>query len=210
MRQLDITLEVNYMSLCHYIFPPYMSWGQMGRDCSKYETWKPRTQVQVRPVGVETLMPTHGCVPGTDLPKKRQGCYLTEAWKPLDWSINYDISYGWTHLIMPAWTMQRFRLQGCSVCWFNLYFAISILANTKRCQKKASRAALCHGRPCLGLLSCAYWAFSSPFLRTMALVFLLAWDSTLKQSLRCFCFLGDLLYCFICIVSINAASTKQI
>lgn len=58
--------------------------GQMGRYCRKYATCKPRTQVQVRPVGVETLMPRHDCIPGTDLPKKHQVCCLTETWKPLD------------------------------------------------------------------------------------------------------------------------------
>lgn len=79
MRQLDITLEVNYISFCHYIFHLIrcgVRWVETAGSM-RHENQEP--QVQGHPVGVETLMAMHDCVPGTDLPKKRQVCYLTEA-----------------------------------------------------------------------------------------------------------------------------------
>lgn len=59
--------------------------GKMGRDWRKGEIWKPRTQVQVSPVGGETRTPMNGCVPGADLRKQHQADHVSgQAWRALD------------------------------------------------------------------------------------------------------------------------------
>lgn len=157
MRQVDITLEVNYISFCHYIFHLIhcgVRWVEAA-ESTRHEN----QELKSKSVLLEWRRWCLCMVVSQALIYRRSArCAIWLKHESLQiLSINCDIPAAMAEHVPQCQPGQCTGLDcrvALFVCWFDLYLAISILANTKSCKRKVSETSLSHERPCLGLLCC--------------------------------------------------------